>query len=182
VNSTKMGKVSGIDTTYTATKDLSRTGVSSITLHNGREITLLTLESLKRTVTNLGQVTSDTYVTADNTANMTLSGSETYQKARVYEPGTVLDFTVKVPNTQKAVLVLAEANESYIAGLIEDGKSSMRSVDYIELVKKTAYIFIDGGWTEVTIDDKGKVNQGNSSGESITILQRPISHRGPWSS
>lgn len=169
VNSTKVGKVSGIDTTYTAAKDLSRIGVSSITLHNGREVPLPTLDSLERTVTRLGQVTPDTHVTVDNTANRKLEGTETYQKAWVYEPGTVLDFTVKVPNTQKAVLVLAEANESYIADLIKGGKGSMRSVDYMELVKKTAYIFIDGGWTEVTIDDKGKVNQGNSSGGAITV-------------
>jgi len=85
-------------------------------------------------------------VTVDKNANITVSGSDTYRNAWVYEPGTVLDFTVKVPNTQKAVLVLAEANESYIADLIKGGKGSMRSVDYMELVKKTAYIFIDGGW------------------------------------
>lgn len=169
VNSTKMGKVSGIDTTYTAAKDLSRTGVSSITLHNGRDVPFPTLDQLQKYVTNVGQVTNDTYVTVDKNANITVSGSDTYRNAWVYEPGTVLDFTVKVPNTQKAVLVLAEANESYIADLIKGGKGSMRSVDYMELVKKTAYIFIDGGWTEVTIDDKGKVNQGNSSGENITV-------------
>jgi len=169
VNSTKMGKVSGIDTTYTAAKDLSRTGVSSITLHNGRDVPFPTLDQLQKYVTNVGQVTNDTYVTVDKNANITVSGSDTYRNAWVYEPGTVLDFTVKVPNTQKAVLVLAEANESYIADLIKGGKGSMRSVDYMELVKKTAYIFIDGGWTEVTIDDKGKVNQGNSSGEAITV-------------
>ncbi|HQD27402.1 MAG TPA: hypothetical protein PKV78_12790, partial [Methanoculleus thermophilus] len=168
VNSTKVGEVSGIDTTYTAAKDLSRTDVSSITLHNACNVPRPSVSELKRTVTGLGWVTSDTYVTADKDANRTLEGSETYQNAWVYDPNKTFDFTVKVPNTQKAVLVLAEANESYIAELIDGGKSSIKSVDYMDLVQKTAYIFIDGGWTKVTMDDEGKVQQDHSSGKAIT--------------
>jgi len=167
VNSTKVGEVSGIDTTYTAAKDLSRTAVSSITLHNARDVPLPSLDKLERTVTNLGWITNDTYVTADNNANRTLVGSETYQDTWVYNPNTVLDFTVKVPNTQKAILVLAEANESYIADLISGGSGGMHSVNYTELIQKTAYIFIDGGWAKVKVADDGTISMPDQSGNAI---------------
>ncbi|KUL00025.1 MAG: Uncharacterized protein XE11_2575 [Methanomicrobiales archaeon 53_19] len=134
MNSKKMGEISGIDTTYTATKDISRTAVSSITLY-GCNVTLPTLNQLKRTVTNVGQVTSDTYVTVDVNADRTLSGSETYPNVWVLDPNTDLDFLVKVPNVHNATLVLAEANESYIADLIAGGSGGMHSVNYTELIK-----------------------------------------------
>jgi len=169
VNSTKVGVVSGIDTTYAAAKDLSRTDLSSVTLYNGREVPLPDLNSLGREVTNLGQVTSDTYVVADNTANATLQGSQTYQNVWVYNPGTTLDFNVKVPHAPRAVLLLAEANESYIAELIDGGSSSWGSVDYMELIQKTAYIFIDGGWAKVSVDDDNKLVMENSSGKALTM-------------
>ena len=168
VNSTKVGEVSGIDTTYTAVKDLSRIDVSSIILHNACTVTLPRMSILERTVTNLGWVTSDTYVTADNTIDNDLKGDETYQNAWVYDPGRVFDFTVKVPNTQKAVLVLAEANEPYIADLIEGGRSGIRSVDYMDLIEKTAYIFIDGGWTKVIVDDDGTTSMPLRDGKVVT--------------
>ncbi|MEG3054632.1 MAG: hypothetical protein RQM90_00095 [Methanoculleus sp.] len=60
------------------------------------------MSTLERTVTNLGWVTGDTYVTADRDINRTLKGTETYQNAWVYDPDRVFDFTVKVPNTQKS--------------------------------------------------------------------------------
>jgi hypothetical protein len=168
VNSTKVGEVSGIDTTYTAAKDLSRTAVSSITLYNGCTVPLPSLETLERTVTNLGQVTSDTYVTADNTANRTLVGNETYQTAWVYNPGKTFDFSVKVAHAPRAVLVLGEANESYIADLINAGKGGINSIDYTELIQKTAYIFIEGGWAKVAVDDNGKITMPAQSGNAIT--------------
>ncbi|MCE5338493.1 MAG: hypothetical protein LLF90_07405 [Methanomicrobiaceae archaeon] len=168
VNSTKVGEVSGIDTTYTAAKDLSRTAVSSITLYNGCTVPLPSLETLERTVTNLGQVTSDTYVTADNTANRTLVGSETYQTAWVYNPDKTFDFSVKVAHAPRAILVLGEANESYIADLINAGKGGINSIDYTELIQKTAYIFIEGGWAKVAVDDNGKITMPAQSGNAIT--------------
>jgi hypothetical protein len=167
VNSTKVGVVSGIDTTYTAAKDLSRTAVSSITLYNARDVPLPSLDKLERTVTNLGQVASDTYVTADNTANRTLLGSETYQNAWVYNPDKTFDFSVKVAHAPRAVLVLAEANESYIADLISGGSGGMHSVNYTELIQKTAYIFIDGGWAKVKVADDGTISMPDQSGNAI---------------
>ncbi len=167
VNSTKAGEVSGIDTTYTAVKDISRTAVSSITLY-GCTVTLPTLDTLVRTVTNVGTVTSDTYVTVDNNANRTLAGSETYRTAWAIDPYVDLDYSVKVPYARNATLVLAEANESYIAELIKGGKGGMGSVDYTELIRKTAYIFIDGGWTKVVVADDGKISMPDQSGTPIT--------------
>jgi len=169
VNSTKVGKVSGIDTTYTAAKDLSRTGVSFIKLLNGHTVTLPTLDQLQKSVINVGQVTSDTYVTVDRDANVTVLGSETYSEAWVYGPNKKLDFQVKVPNTQKATLVLAEANESYIAELIRGGKGGMGSVDYMDLIRKTVYVFIDGGWAKITVTDDGTINPGPHSGNDLSI-------------
>jgi len=169
VNSTKIGVVSGIDTTYTAVKDISRTDLSSVTLYNGREVPLPALNTLEREVTNLGWVTSDTYVAADNTVNATLQGSQTYQKIWVYNPGTTLDFNVKVPHAPRAVLLLAEANESYIAELIDGGSSSWGSVDYMELIQKAAYIFIDGGWAKVSVAADGTLTPDDSSGKSLTM-------------
>jgi len=174
VNSTKVGEVSGIDTTYTAAKDLSRIDVSSIILHNACTVTLPRMSTLKRTVTNLGWVTSDTYVTADNTIDNDLKGNKTYQNAWVYDPDRVFDFTVKVPNTQKAVLVLAEANESYIAELIRGGKGGIGSVEYIDLIRKTVYVFIDGGWAKITVTDDGKINPGVHSGNDLSIASGGI--------
>lgn len=167
MNSTKMGEISGIDTTYTATKDISRTAVSSITLY-GCTVTLPTLNQLERTVTNVGQVTSDTYVTVDEYANRTLTGSETYQNAWVLDPNTRLDFLVEVPHAPRATLVLAEANKSYIADLIAGGSGGMHSVNYTELIKRTAYIFIEGGWTKVTVADDGTLSMDAQSGTPIT--------------
>ncbi|WP_317064518.1 PEGA domain-containing protein [Methanoculleus caldifontis] len=167
VNSTRMGEVSGIDTTYTAVKDISRTAVSSITLY-GCTVTLPTLDSLVRTVTGVGQVTPDTYVTVDANANRTLSGSETYGNVWVLDPGVDLDFLVQVPHAHKATLVLAEANESYIADLIHGGRGGMHSVNYTELIKRTAYIFIDGGWTKITVADDGTISMDAQSGTPIT--------------
>ncbi|WP_261597875.1 PEGA domain-containing protein [Methanoculleus formosensis] len=167
MNSTKMGEIAGIDTTYTAMKDFSRTAVSSITLY-GCTVTLPTLNTLERTVTNVGQVTPDTYVTVDVNANRTLSGSETYRNVWVLDPGVALDFSVGVPHAHKAVLVLAEANESYIADLISGGSGGMHSVNYTELIKRTAYIFIEGGWTKVTVADDGTLSMDAQSGTPIT--------------
>jgi hypothetical protein len=167
VNSTKAGEVSGIDTTYTATKDISRTEVSSITLY-GCTVTLPTLNKLDRAVTSVGQVTSDTYVTVDMNANRTLTGSETYRNAWVLDPNTNLDFLAKVSHAHNAILILGEANESYIADLIHGGRGSMHSVNYTELIKKTAYIFIDGGWTKITVYDDGTISMDAQSGTPIT--------------
>jgi len=168
VNSTKVGEVSGINTTYTAVKDLSRTDVSFIKLINGCTVTLPTLVQLQKNVTNVGQVTSDTYVTVDSGANATVLGSETYSEAWVYDPNKNLDFRVKVPHARNAVLVLAEANESYIAELIRGGKGGMGSIDYMDLIKMTAYIFIDGGWKKVKVHDDGKISEEGQSGRSVT--------------
>jgi len=166
-NSTRMGEISGIDTTYTAVKDISRTAVSSITLY-GCTVTLPTLNQLERTVTNVGQVTSDTYVTVDMNANRTLAGSETYQNTCVMDPNVALDFLVQVPHAHKSVLVLAEANESYIAELIAGGRGGMHSVNYTELITRTAYIFIEGGWAQFTVDDDGTIIPGPHSGVNVT--------------
>jgi hypothetical protein len=167
VNSTKVGEVSGLDTTYTAVKDVSRTAVSSITLY-GCTVTLPTLNQLQKNVTNVGWVTPDTYVVVDKNANKTISGSETYQNAWVLDPNTDLDFLVKVPHVHNATLVLGEANESYIDELIRGGRGGMHSVNYTELIKKAAYIFIDGGWAKVTVDDDGTISIPEHSGNNIT--------------
>ena len=162
VNSTKMGDAPA-DTTYTAAKDISRTGVSH---HPPQRILSLSRRHTGRTGTNLGWVTGTCYRLQRVS---TERPGRDLPDAWVYDPDRVFDFTVKVPNTQKAVIILAEANESYIADLIEGGRSGLRSVDYMDLVEKAAYIFIDGGWTEVTIDDNGKVGQGDNSGSAVTI-------------
>ena len=170
VNSTKMDEVVGINTTYTAVKDISRTTVSSITLY-GCTVTLPALNQLQKNVTNVGQVTNDTYVTVDKNANKTISGSDTYRQAWVLDPpqvGKNLDFQVKVPYARNATLVLAEANETYIAELIKGGKGGMHSVNYTELIKKTAYIFIEGGWKQVEVADDGTVSEKGSSGRPVT--------------
>jgi len=167
VNSTKMGEFSGIDTTYTAIKDISRTTISSITLY-GCTVTLPTLDTLVRNVTNVGQVTNDTYVTVDNDANRTLTGSETYRKAWLLDPGVSLDFLVTVPHARNATLVLAEANETYIADLIKGGKGGMDSVNYTDLIRKTAYIFINGGWTKIVVSDNGTFSMPDQNGIPIT--------------
>ncbi|HOI62022.1 MAG TPA: hypothetical protein PLI76_08045, partial [Methanoculleus sp.] len=174
VNSTKMGEVVGINTTYTAMKDLTRTGISSVTLY-GCTVTLPALNQLQKNVTNVGQVTPDTYVTVDKNANVTISGSDTYRQAWVYESNKDLDFLVKVPYARNATLVLAEANETYIAELIKGGKGGMHSVNYTELIKKTAYIFIEGGWAQITVGDNGIITPGPKSGNDLTISTEGIS-------
>lgn len=182
VNSTKMGEVSGISTNYTAMKDLTRTTVSSITLYNGCTVTLPTLNQLQKNVTNVGQIPPDTYVTVDKNANITISGSDTYRNAWLLDPGKDLDFLVQVPYARNATLVLAEANESYIAELIKGGKGGMHSVNYTELIRKTAYIFIEGGWKQVEVDDDGTISEKGSSGKPVTgqtinaVLCNPANH------
>jgi len=167
VNSTKMGEISGIDTTYIAMKDITRTEISSITLY-GCTVTFPTLDTLTRSVTGVGQVTNDTYVTVDNNANRTLTGGETYQNAWVLDPGKDLDFLVKVPHARNATLMLAEANETYIGELIKGGKGGMDSVNFTELIRKTAYIFIEGGWTKIIVHDDGTISMPDSSETPIT--------------
>ncbi|MDN7024302.1 hypothetical protein FGU65_05245 [Methanoculleus sp. FWC-SCC1] len=165
INSTKMGTISGIDTTYTAEMDISRTAISSVTLYNGRTVAVPSIGTLQRSVINVGQVTADTFVAVDNTANRTMQGTETYQNLWVYEPGATLDFLVQVPNAPKAAVLLFEANESYIEQMIDSGS---RSVNYTELMKKTAYFFIDGGWTKITVRDDGTFIMDDYNGTAIT--------------
>jgi len=167
VNSTKMGTFVGIDTTYIGVKDISRTAVSSITLYGGT-VSLPTMDTLAKAVTNVGQVTPDIYVTVDNNANRTIAGNETYRNVWVLDPGASLDFLVEVPHVKSATLVLVEANETYIAELIEGGKGGMHSINYDALLKETAYIFINGGWTKIVVADDGTISMPDQSGIPIT--------------
>ena len=108
-------------------------------------------------------------MTVDNNANRTLAGSETYRTAWAIDPYVDLDYSVKVPYARNATLVLAEANESYIAELIKGGKGGMDSVNFTELIRKTAYIFIEGGWTKIIVHDDGKI--------SMPTRAEPITNR-----
>jgi len=51
----------------------------------------------------------------------------------------------------------------------------MGSVDYTELIRKTAYIFIEGGWAQITVGDDGIITQGPKSGNNLTTSAEGIS-------
>ncbi|MCK4270463.1 MAG: PKD domain-containing protein [Methanogenium sp.] len=166
INSTKIGTVSGIDTEYTAMMNLDHTATSMITLYNGRSISAPDIGTIQRQVENVGQVTSDTYVTVDNRANATYAGTDTYQTLWVYNPGSIPDFQVTVPEVTHANVLMMEANESYLAEIIDSGSRS--NINYTQLVKRTTYIFINGGWTKLTVNDDGSFTQDVRVGTPIT--------------
>ncbi|WFN34712.1 fibronectin type III domain-containing protein [Methanogenium sp. S4BF] len=166
VNSTKMGTISGLDTEFTSMVDMDRTASSMITLYNGRSISLPDIGTVTRQVENVGQVTSDTYVTVDNRANATYAGTDTYQTLWAYEPSDIIDFRVIAPAITRANIVMMEANESYLNDLIDSGSAG--GINYTQLVKNSAYIFIDGGWTKITVNPDGSYTQDIQRGNPLT--------------
>ena len=166
VNSTKMGTISGLNTEFTAMVDMDRTASSMITLYNGRSISAPDIGTVTREVKNVGQVTSDTYVTVDNRADATYAGADTYQAVWAYEPSNIVDFSIIAPAITRANIVMMEANESYLNALIDSGSTG--SVNYTQLVKNSAYIFIEGGWTKITVNPDGSYTQDIQRGTALT--------------
>ncbi len=166
INSTRMGTISGLDTEFTSMVDMDRTATSMITLYNGRSISAPEIGTVTRQVANVGQVTSDTYVTVDNRANATYAGTDTYQTLWVYEPSDIIDFQIAAPAITRANVVMMEANESYLNELINSKSTS--GLNYTQLVKSSAYIFIDGGWTKITVNPDGSYTQDIQRGNPLT--------------
>jgi len=171
VNSTKMGTISGIDMNLTALRQLDLTAQGSVTFYNARDVPFPTLGTIARSVTKVGQVTNDTYVTVDDTANLTYTGADTYDNVWTYDPSSTLDFLVQAPNIDGAVLVILEANESYLAKMINEGKSAESNVNYNDLFQKNAWFFINGGYAKYTVNDIGTLSEvpGTQQGNPLTI-------------
>ncbi|TAJ45304.1 hypothetical protein CUJ86_00725 [Methanofollis fontis] len=171
INSTKMGTISGIDTNFTAMRQLDLTAQGSVTLYNAREVPFPTLGDIARSVTHVGQVTNDTYVDVDDTANATYTGADTYDNIWTYNPGSVLNFQVQAPYIDGANLLILEANESYLAQMANEGKSAEGDVDYNKLIQQNAWFFINGGYCKYTVNDIGTLSEvpGTQQGNAITI-------------
>ena len=166
VNTTKIGTISGLDTEFTAMVDMDLTTTSMVELFNGRSISAPDIGTVTRQVENVGQVTSDTYVTVDTRANATYAGTATYQTLWVYEPTDIIDFRITAPDITRANIVMMEANESYLNEIIDSGSSS--NINYTQLVKSSAYIFIEGGWTKLTVNPDGSYTQDVQKGTPLT--------------
>lgn len=166
VNSTKIGTISGLNTEFTAMMPMDLTATSMVELIGGRDVAAPVIGEITRQVENVGQVTSDTYVTVDNRANATYAGTDTYQTVWVYEPTDIIDFRITAPDITRANVVMMEANESYLNELIDSGSSS--NINYTQLVKSSAYIFIDGGWTKLTVNPDGSYTQDVRKGTPLT--------------
>ncbi len=166
VNSTKIGTISGLNTEFTAMMPMDLTATSMVELFNGRSIAAPDIGTVTRQVENVGQVTSDTYVTVDNRANVTYAGTDTYQTVWVYEPTDIIDFRITAPDITRANVVMMEANESYLNELIDSGSSS--NINYTQLVKNSAYIFIEGGWTKITVNPDGSYIMDIQKGTPLT--------------
>ncbi|EHQ34340.1 PKD domain-containing protein [Methanoplanus limicola] len=167
INSTKFGTISGIETNYTAMVSLDLTDTSNVMLYNGSSVNLPAIGTVSRNVTGTGQVTSDTYVTVDKNANATYPGADTYQKVGYYGPSDVIDFEITAPAITHANVLLMEANETYINQLVD--QKSVSGINYTELIRKTAYIFIEGGWTKITVLDDGTFIQDEIVGNRLTV-------------
>lgn len=167
VNSTKVGTVGGLNTEFTSAVDLDLTATSMVQLFNGRSVFAPDIGTVTRQVKDVGQVTSDTYVTVDNRANATYAGTDTYQTLWVYEPLDIIDFEITAPAITHASVMMVEANESYLNELIDSQSTS--NIDYTKLVKQAAYIFIDGGWTQITVNQDGTFTQDQIVGEPLTV-------------
>ncbi|WAI00693.1 hypothetical protein [Methanogenium organophilum] len=167
VNSTKIGTIGGLNTEFTSAVDLDLTATSMIELYNGRSVFAPEIGTITRQVRDVGQVTSDTFVTVDNRANATYAGTDTYQELWVYNPTEIIDFEITAPSITRASVVMVEANESYLNELIDSESTS--NIDYTQLVKQTAYIFIDDGWTQITVNEDGSFTQDNIVGAPLTV-------------
>ncbi len=169
VNSTKMGTVSGIDMNLTALRQIDLTAQGSVTFYNPREAPLPPFGNIVRSVTHVGQVTADTYVAVDTTANRTYTGAQTYDKLWTYNPNTALDFLVQAPNINGANLLILEANETYVARMLDEGKAASKTVNYNDLFKKSAWFFINGGYTKLVVNPDGTFSQPVSEGNPLTV-------------
>lgn len=168
VNSTRMGTVSGIDMNLTALRQIDLTAQGSVTFYNAREAPLPPFGNIVRSVTHVGQVTADTFVAVDNTANRTYAGTATYDNLWTYDPSSVLDFLVQAPNIDGANLLILEANESYLARMIDEGRAAS-SVNYNDLFKKSAWFFINGGYTQIVVNPDGTFSQPVAVGTSLNV-------------
>ena len=166
VNSTKIGTISGLNTEFTAMMPMDLTATSMVELIGGRSISAPEIGTVTRQVEHVGQVTSDTYVAVDTHANATYAGADTYQELWVYDPTDVIDFRITAPDITRANVVMMEANESYLNELIDSGSSS--NINYTQLVKTSAYIFIEGGWTKITVNPDGSYTQDVKRGTPLT--------------
>lgn len=168
VNSTRTGTVSGIDMNLTAMRQIDLAAQGSVTFYNAREAPLPPFGTIVRSVTHVGQVTADTFVAVDNTANRTYTGAQTYNKLWTYNPSSVLDFQVQAPNINGANLLILEANESYLARMIDEGRAAS-SVNYNDLFKKSAWFFINGGYTQIVVNPDGTFSQPVAVGTSLNV-------------
>lgn len=168
VNSTRMGTVSGIDMNLTAMRQLDLTAQGSVTFYNAREAPLPPFGTIVRSVTHVGQVTADTFVAVDNTANRTYTGAQTYNKLWTYNPSSVLDFQVQAPNINGANLLILEANESYLARMLDEGRAAS-NINYNDLFKKSAWFFINGGYTKLVVNPDGTFSQPVSVGAPLNV-------------
>ena len=169
VNSTRMGTVSGIDMNLTAMRQLDLTAQGTVTFYNAREAPLPPFGTIVRSVTHVGQVTADTFVAVDNTANRTYTGAQTYDKLWTYNPSSVLDFSVQAPNINGANLLILEANETYVARMLDEGKAASKTVNYNDLFKKSAWFFINGGYTQIVVNPDGTFSQPVAVGTSLNV-------------
>ncbi|MDE4909015.1 fibronectin type III domain-containing protein [Methanogenium marinum] len=167
VDSTKVGTIGGLDTEFTAAVDLDLTATSMVELYNGRSVFAPDIGTVTRQVKEVGQVTSDTYVTVDNRADATYAGTDTYQELWVYDPTDVIDFEITAPAITHASVMMFEANESYLNELIDSKSTS--NIDYEQLIKQASYIFIDGGWTQISVEKDGSFIQEQAYGEALTV-------------
>ena len=170
VNSTRMGTVSGIDMNLTALRQIDLPAQGSVTFYNAREAPLPPFGTIVRSVTHVGQVTNDTFVAVDTTANRTYTGAQTYDNLWTYNPASVLDFSVQAPNIEGANLLVLEVNESYLARMIDEGRAAS-NVNYNDLFKKSAWFFINGGYCKYTINDIGTLSEvpGTQQGNPVTV-------------
>lgn len=171
VNSTRMGTVSGIDMNLTAMRQIDLTAQGSVTFYNAREAPLPPFGTIVRSVTHVGQVTNDTFVAVDTTANRTYTGAQTYNKLWTYNPNTPIDFLVQAPNINGANLLILEANETYVARMLDEGKAASKTVNYDDLFKKSAWFFVNGGYCKYTVNDIGTLSEvpGTQQGNPVTI-------------
>ncbi|WP_048103848.1 Ig-like domain-containing protein [Methanofollis liminatans] len=168
VNSTRTGTVSGIDMNLTAMRQIDLAAQGSVTFYNAREAPLPPFGTIVRSVTHVGQVTADTFVAVDNTANRTYTGAQTYNKLWTYNPSSVLDFQVQAPNINGANLLILEANESYLARMLDEGRAAS-NINYNDLFKKSAWFFINGGYTKIEVNPDGTFSQPVSVGAPLAV-------------
>lgn len=169
VNSTKVGTVSGIDTNLTAVRQLDLKAQGSVVFYNACRVPFVPLGTIQRSVTSVGQVTSDTYVAVDRSANATYTGADTYDCVWTYDPSKTLDFCVQAPNINAANLLILEANESYVAQMANEGRPARDTINYEDLIKKSAWIFIEGGYTKIVVNPDGTFSQPEAEGRALTV-------------